>query len=261
MYDSDYIASIADQKTGGMMVSFLNRYHNGEHKKVWDELLLYGAQVYKEPLRSDALAVVYETMSRAKSNIKLLVSRLSSINYDFVYPTKVSILPKADTLNRIRELEELVGQIPMSLRVWYETVGSVCFIGNYLMLSSYAHNVFDNSITVFTDPLVVDPIEELLSEAREWLGDEGEPDFTNSCIVPISPDEYHKANISGATYNVEFPGAAIDAQLIGERHNTTFVDYLRISFQWGGFPGLDKYSQHQQPVEVIKYLTDGLLPI
>jgi hypothetical protein len=36
------------------------------------------------------------------------------------------------------------------------------------------------------------------------------------------------------------PNDGIDGQLLWERHLTTFVNYLRICFRWGGFPGWDR---------------------
>lgn len=221
-------------------------------------MLSYGSHVHDEPIRSDALAVAHETMTRAKANIDLLVSRLSMITYNFIYPQSVFTPPKKDVQSRIAHLEKLVGAIPMSLRSWYEIVGSVCFIGNHPDLSSYTHDTFDSSTTVFVDPLVIDPIEALLLEAQEWVEDEEDVRFIESCTIPICPDEYHKANISGVTYDVEVPCDAIDFQLIGERHHTTFVDYLRISFQWGGFPGFEKYPEHQWTTEIVPYLAEGL---
>ena len=55
------------------------------------------------------------------------------------------------------------------------------------------------------------------------------------------------------------PNAAADAPLEGEWHHTTFVDYLRTCFQWGGFPGLE--TKKRPPLSVLAYLTEGLLPI
>ena len=37
------------------------------------------------------------------------------------------------------------------------------------------------------------------------------------------------------------------------------VDYLRIAFRWGGFPGWE--GQQKRPEQELKFLTDGLLPI
>jgi hypothetical protein len=57
------------------------------------------------------------------------------------------------------------------------------------------------------------------------------------------------------------PNAAVDAPLRNEWHETTFLNYLRIAFRWGGFPGFERYPDELRPVEAIAYLTEGLLPI
>jgi len=36
----------------------------------------------------------------------------------------------------------------------------------------------------------------------------------------------------------QVPCRAFDALLLLEEHQTTFVNYLRVCLQWGGFPGL-----------------------
>jgi hypothetical protein len=44
-----------------------------------------------------------------------------------------------------------------------------------------------------------------------------------------------------------------------EWHKTTFVNYLRITFRWGGFPGWERDSN--PPHEAIARLTEGLISI
>ncbi|MBL8173113.1 MAG: hypothetical protein JNK48_00500, partial [Bryobacterales bacterium] len=53
----------------------------------------------------------------------------------------------------------------------------------------------------------------------------------------FAPDELHKADISGATYDVALPCEGADCLLEGCSQQGTFVEYLRRSFAWGGFPG------------------------
>ena len=77
------------------MPSYLERYQQGEHVEVWQELVALGDQVCEEPLYSDAYAVAQETMRRARQNIELISQRLKDIGYHFVYPTelKQDLLP------------------------------------------------------------------------------------------------------------------------------------------------------------------------
>lgn len=237
-------------------MTFLNRYLNGEYVQVWSELLELGESVRQEPIFSDALAVTQETMARAKANIELLIPRLTEIGFQFFAPEMVYGLPKQKDLDCLRELEVQVGSIPISMRICYENIGFVLLMG--------AHPGWMNYLTkdFLIDPLVILPIESGLEDLQEWkwrketFGDKVNGGFQ----FPLSPDIYHKSNISGGEpYSIRLPNAAIDAPLIGERHNTTFVDYLRICFKWGGFPGFETCETY--PREVISFLTEGLLPL
>ena len=58
--------------------------------------------------------------------------------------------------------------------------------------------------------------------------------------IAIAPDDLHKANISGgAPYEIAIPDLRADGELVNERHRLFFVDYLRLCFEFGGFPGYD----------------------
>ena len=60
-------------------------------------------------------------------------------------------------------------------------------------------------------------------------------------------------------YGIMLPNPAADAPLKGERHGVTLVEYLRVVFRWGGFPGWDQHEK--RPEELLKFLSEGLLPI
>jgi hypothetical protein len=81
---------------------------------------------------------------------------------------------------------------------------------------------------------------------------------------PVSIDDLGKsiAEEGGATdnaYLVTLPNPSADFVLEGERHNSTFVEYLRLAFQWGGFPGWERYEN--RPQEELDYLRTGLAPM
>jgi hypothetical protein len=110
-----------------MAVTYFERYLAGEQEQVWAEIVAVGAAVREEPLYSDALAVARETMRRARHNIELLVERLQAIGYRFGY----AWLAKEGRFSKeaIAELEARVGTLPLSLRAWYEIVGTMDFVG------------------------------------------------------------------------------------------------------------------------------------
>jgi len=244
------------------MAAFLQRYLNGEYEQVWTELLAYGEQIRVDPLLSDALAVARGTMSRVRENIEQLMSRLEQVNYQFSafiedkdededYPPAIFMPPPPDVQDHLAAIEQAVGLLPLSLRAWYEVVGMVNFTG--------VHPQWNPKVC--TDPLVFDcDIEWILSSYQDWKEDTTKSD-TKGFRIDFAPDLYHKAGYSGGpSYAIIIPDAAIDAPVLYEWHTTTFVNYLRICFRWGGFPGFERYSERERPTDMLAYLTEDLLP-
>lgn len=240
-----------------MPKSFLERYRSGEYAQVWADLLALGDRVRQEPMYSDALAVARETMTRAKINVDMLVSRLDAVSYGFQLPhdrsssrdLAVRVPPPADVIGKVSELEQIVGLLPLSLRAWYEIVGGVCLAGQ--------HEGWPGM--VISDPLEVGDIEPVIADAQAWVRMREKRGCTRPFHVSVSPDCYQKADVSGDNYVIYLPNAAADASLEKEPHQTTFVDYLRISFAWGGFPGFSLVRDY--PRGDIAALTKDLLPL
>jgi hypothetical protein len=119
-------------------MTYFTRYRVGEHREVWDELVAMGAHVRDASVLGDARSVARATMEIVGENIERLIARLAAHGYDFeTYPDGTVlpfgfgplIKPDAQTLADIRELEGLVGAIPLSLVAFWEAVGSVSLIG------------------------------------------------------------------------------------------------------------------------------------
>jgi len=196
--------------------------------------------------------------------------------------------PQPDVRDRIAELEARVGALPLSLRAWYEEVGVVNFVGKapqswddlgyqafqgaaykaferehpHYTAEEYrqfkkAHPEFQQGIAaecIYLDPLVIWPIEAPLQLTEPSV------DLPSTTGVPLAPDYNHKYFVSGGgDYEIGAPCLAIDAPLDGEWHHTTFVDYLRICFRWGGFPGLQRAPR--PPAADLADLTQDLLPL
>jgi hypothetical protein len=243
------------------MTTFLDRYLHGEYERVWDELYAKGEAVQQEPLLKDAVSVARETMLRVHTNVEQITARLYSLGYAFgIYPdgrTKIygysqpHQKPKRNIEKEIAEFEQLegVGKVPLSLKFFWQLVGDVDWMGYHPLWPTYS------------DPLVVYPIEAARSEYEDWryAVDEGDVE-AGQFGIPIAPDYFHKDNVSGgAAYTVFVPNAAIDAVLEYERHQTTFVNYLRISFAHGGFPGIEWHNGDIP--KIMTELSDELLPI
>src|SRR5579872_2703883 len=142
---------------------------------------------------------------------------------------RARVPPSSNARKQIARLEKAAGVLPLSLRVFYEVVGAVNLIGSHPSLAPERG-------TVCPDPLVVFGIDDVLEEVRERLEDEdGE-----GTSIAIAPDDLHKADTSGGDpYEIQLPNPGADAVLHNERHHLLFVDYLRLCFRFGGFPGYE----------------------
>jgi hypothetical protein len=134
--------------------------------------------------------------------------------------------PGPGVRKEIADFEKEVGTLPLSLRAFYETVGEVNLVGHHPSLAPR-----DGPIA--PDPLVVYGFDERAVEYDDE--DEDTPS-----VITIAPDDLHKANTSGGDpYEMALPDLRADGELLNERHNLFFVDYLRLCFEFGGFPGYD----------------------
>jgi hypothetical protein len=156
--------------------------------------------------------------------------------------------PRGDVDGAIERVETLVGPLPLMLARFYRTVGSVDLRGRHP----------DWQGCDYPDPLVVDPIDAVLDEAREYAELENPAaDYwaseTGVFRAPIGPDALHKANVSGGMwYGVEVPNASSDPIVLEEPHRLPFTEYLELALGWGGFPGLAAAANHSWPLERLR---------
>jgi hypothetical protein len=199
----------------------------------------------------EAYAVARETMGRVRDNVEIIIEFLMANGYRFGVIADDGLalrdpwLPPPDhTPALLTELDELVGPIPLSLRAWWEIVGDVRLVGAFPDEEETEAGV----TFAMNDPLWIEGLPQLL-QWRGWLEDEQD----GRLPVVISPDILHKNNTSGGpAYKVLLPDARADTDLLdvqlylpvpgrywdGIRTAETFVQYLRRSLAWGGFPGL-----------------------
>jgi hypothetical protein len=169
--------------------------------------------------------------------------------------------PSPEVADHLAEVEELFGPIPLSLRAWYEIVGAVDFVGQPPLAWEALHfkvpPVSSTEQRYNLDPLVVEPLEQGVRDARSQYQYKDQQPWI---YLTVSPSEEAKYHVYGQDPHViQIPNACVDALLPFEWHQTTFVNYLRICFRWGGLPGLERCPQ--VPVKDLAFLTEGLLPI
>jgi hypothetical protein len=217
-------------------VTLLERYLNGERDAVWAELRAAEESVREEPLFSEAQAVLREAMTRVRRNIQTIVTFLEGEGYRFgTYPQGDTPLegvqpredfsdlplgmPLPDVLERMKAFEAEFGAIPLSLKMFWEVVGSVNLVGHHPDWYSYSN------------PLWVEAIDGALEMAIQEYEDQ-------DMRIPIAPDIYHKDNVSGGEgYYLNLPNNCFDGAFWYEDSEVSFLEFLRINLEYAGFPG------------------------
>lgn len=255
------------------MSNYLKRYQKGEYEQVWLELSALGSEIRQKSLYPEVLEGVEETILRVKINIDLLVNTLETLNYIFAYKGFNTVIQPIGQsgLEDLNIVEQQTRLLPLSLRVFFEKIGTVEFTGSHPVLAT--DNAQDHSI--FSDPLVVwadiDPDPEHYINPYFEEDNYEESMYLNPNIlvsyeqtleeqypykINISGDADTKAGFGGEFYSLVFPNQGIDGHLIGTK--MSFIQHLRNSIRWGGFPGLATKS----PVlsSELEFLTKDLLP-
>lgn len=260
------------------MTTYLERYQSGEHETVWAELFALGVQVRQEPLLTDASAVARETMRRVRTNIELLIPRLETLGYQFgiwedgkpveLYSGPLR-LPSAATPEGIAQVEQELGPLPLSLWAFAEVIGTVDFCGHHPEWASKYGPLDPLVVEVpFDKPDYVKYVLDTVREDAEHAQEEGEE---GELFIVISPDIYHKDNISGGMpYEIALnvpaadgPVERLDPRAVSYNERIVpflFISYLRICLRWGGFPAFADIIEQERPHEQLAFLTQGLLP-
>lgn len=284
---------ISQNITGSIKImSLLARYKKGEHIAVWKKIESIGDLSQDNPQYADVVAVVEETMKRIRHNVEILHRKLLEIDYRFVEPDRSYMPPAANVSERIAFLEEIVSPLPLVIKLWLKIVGGIDFRGSHPTLAGYYplnssvvepnYRPHDNtkSFPYYSDPMYIQPIEDIIDEAKftQTLIATGEISGDNAYRI-MFPDYFTKNNISGSLYYLPLQSAQVDIPLLHEPHETTWIRYIRLTFDWGGFPGFHLYASDdfenwhvRQPLEStrpnaeipykeLRYLSADLLSI
>jgi hypothetical protein len=220
------------------VTSYTRRYLDGDHEGVWTELRKLGP--VPEALAEDCAAVAAETMGRVRRHVERLAEQLTALG--LVPGRRLLTPPTDDDLAELDTLAEEIGPLPAALDACLRHVGGVWFAGDCPTVGLY-YESWDQyaDSRLLPDPLVLPDVSHL-RYSWEGYSEEVEEDRTKADEVfwfDFAPDELHKANVSGATHDVELPQSVADPVLEGVRGRpgVTLVEYLRLSVAWGSMPG------------------------
>jgi hypothetical protein len=252
---------------------FLDRYLAGDACGVWTDLLTLGPAVRSSSYAEDAHAVARETMVRVRRNLDVIHARLLQLGYRFHEPDAAVVPPPAATGTLLEEIEHLLGPLPLSLRVFYEVVGSVDLRQSIDQITrkAWPERAREPELSRLGDydPMQVFPIQDLHKQAcrRQTVAGNTPPRL----YFCWAADEYHKAHYSGGeNYHVWLPDPAADFRIEGMYDiDEYFVGYLRASFVSGGFRGSveplpddnERCRKVAPPLQIIQALAADLLPI
>jgi hypothetical protein len=240
---------------------FVSRYAAGDHQGVWGELRELG-RIADPALREEVGAVAALTMKRVGENVARVTERLGKAGYPFDGTAAPWSPPLPDVEEHIRRIEHAArGPCPIALRAFWSVVGEVMW--------KHAEDVdvvsapWGELRIAECDPLYVDGPKTLWWCVEDWLAERQEvhPEAVGPLILSLAPDYLHKANISGgAPYGIRMPSEEADPLFENEEHAGTFVEYLRLCFEGGGFSRLDRVELRGQAKEFVEGLKKGLEP-
>lgn len=244
------------------MAGWIERYRAGDRVRVWTEMTSLGPAAREDAAWAEAVDVTRETMQRARANVERLAELLPEKGYRFHKDPEMPVYapPAPGVVAELDGLEERIGRLPLALRCWFEEVGQANFVGEH---PAWRYE--------YADPLVVTaPTDYVLSEYEDWEEADRDSEWDRGpFVVDLAPDYLHKADVSGGSpYGMAVPNEGVDGPFLEEGHKTTFVNYLRICFRWGGFPGWDAKIRRRSwasppspPPPLLAELAEALLPI
>jgi hypothetical protein len=246
--------------------ALFERYVNGEHERVWDELHALRSAVRSLDHFDAVTTIARETMRRVRHNCEILIPRLESLGwhfgYDWAHPgayaqeriaAAPAVLGEPTPPPVLDEIERRYGVLPLSFRAFYEVVGEINFVG-----TPFARPNWPGMDEL--DPMYIAGAVDI-AEGQAGPG---------SGWVAVAPDPLVKYFIAGvgSTY-IDLPQPRADAPIMfeGDRmyvedRPLTLVRYLRYAMRGGGFLAFMPGSMWTlRPVEDLAFLTHDLLPI
>lgn len=172
--------------------------------------------------------------------LSVTAARLAQLGFRFARPDEVLPGREPNARTAIDRIESAVGSLPEALKLFWLCVGSVDFSGEHP----------ERRGCEYLDQLMVFPPSVALEELEEYLADREERDRVGfPYSVPIAPDIFHKADVSGGPpYSIAVPAVAEDPPLLNAVPSASFLEHIERSLRYAGFPGLADCAQHTWPL-------------
>jgi len=219
---------------------FVARYLAGE-RGVWGELVEHAVAIAQHAeLRAEAYAVAEQLMRRVRHNVDAIRTTLREAGAHVADDDP----PPSDA--ELARVVALGGPLPIALEAFWRVVGSAVLTPDGADRYAYGKCALeaDGLALIALDPLEIrGDVSYCLDEHAQRVA-ETHPELVGPLSLELSPDHLHKQNISGGgPHTIELPpqepADAVDPPLLYTRYRSRLVDYLRLAFRFGGFPGLD----------------------
>ncbi len=179
--------------------------------------------------------------------------------------------PTAAIEPELRKVEDALGPLPLSLAALVRAIDAVNLAGSFpeWTPTSYAYAFDDDDtateelgeITTFTDALNFNGISMINENFQpQAVASGGRAVTPRSYALPVAANHLLGSNRPGDFHSILLPDPVADPVLDGVygRPGIRLVEYLRVAFAWGGFPGLE--FADAVPPQIAKLKRD-LLPI
>jgi hypothetical protein len=226
-------------------MTLYDRYINGQTEQVYQDIYALGQDAFLPANLPDIEKVLTETFQRVAYNLDIIYRELKNINYLFKAEPKYNFekplhKPLLDTKNLLEKLDNAVkpfGFVPLSLKYFYQIVGSVNFVWDYETNEDFIWEMADPIQIASLDAVVETVTDEWWSEDMQLYVDD---ENVGTAFLDLAADDLHKDNVSGGqAYAIQITNQpSIDSNFMNEPNATNFINYLRICFAYCGFPGI-----------------------
>jgi hypothetical protein len=228
-------------------MTLYNKYINGQTEQVYQDIYALGQDAFLPANLPDIEKVLTETFQRVAYNLEIIYAELKNINYLFKTDPKFNFerplhKPLPDTKILLEKIDLAVkpfGFVPLSLKFFYQIVGGVNFVWDYETNEDFLWEMADPIQICSLDAQVEMVTDKYWNEdIHQYFDNE---DF-GKAFLDLSADDLHKDNVSGGqAYAIQITKKpSVDSTFMNEPNDTTFINYLRICFEYCGFPGITR---------------------